>query len=162
MSASITTTTSTTSTVSSESAFDATPSHQLPEATCTTSAPAAADALVQEYLIGVTINKAAYTGRPNEDTFATVEVEGVSGGRKQTAIATRSEQPVYNEYFVFEMRQRLPAMLQRGLRVAAWRRTCCPARRDECIGEIWIELNTVWQMPSECVIYVNCFLLVSS
>lgn len=109
------------------------------------SAPDAGDQLPQDQLVCVTVNKANFAGRPNDDTFVTVQVDGAAG-RRQTATALRSEAPVFNEYFVFELRQRLGDLLRRVCRVAAYRRTCCCAQRDECIGAVCVELHTVWSM----------------
>lgn len=107
------------------------------------------DPLPQDLLVCVTVNKANFAGRPNEDIFVTVDIDGAVG--RQTATSVRSEAPVFNEYFVFELRLRLGDLLRRICRVAAYRKTCCCVRRDECIGAMFIELHTVWSMDSRCI-----------
>lgn len=99
-----------------------------------------------DYLICVTVHKARFTAHyANDDTFVAVRLAGQPV--RQTRAFVRSDVPFFNEYFVFEVRDRLNALLRRTVRVSAFRKTCC-AKRDDCIGEMQIELHTVWSMES--------------
>lgn len=114
-------------------------------ATTTTTVERCVDDGPQDYLVCVTVHKASFAGRPNDDTFVAIELVGQSA--RQTPTYPRSETPVFDEYMVFELHEPLNTVLRKSVRVSAYRKTCC-AKRNECFGEAMIELHTVWAMES--------------
>lgn len=111
------------------------PDSQL-QARCDAAAPG-------DYLLCVTVHKANYTTLQNADTF--IELSLDQHWHKRTTIADNTDTPFFNEYFVFELHEQLDIVLRRTLRVAAYVKTCC-AKRNECIGEFRIDVQTVWLM----------------
>lgn len=105
------------------------------------------NAALQDYLVCVTVHKASFAANPNADTFVAVHLTGQQHQMRQTRTFVRSDVPFFNEYFVFELHDRLNGLLRRAVRVSAFRKTCC-AKRDDCIGEMQIELHTIWSMES--------------
>lgn len=108
--------------------------------------------LPQHYIIGVTIHKASYLTLQNASTFIEVSVDHQF--IKHTASVDNSDTPFFNDYFVFEMDEPFGQLLKRTLRVAAFRKTCC-AKKNECVGEFRIDIQTVWMMTGN--ISVFCF-----
>lgn len=108
-------------------------------ASCDASAP-------HQYLIGVTIHKANYLKLQNANTF--IEVSLDQQWTKHTTTVENADSPFFNDYFVFELHEPLALVLKRTIRVAAFRRTCC-AKRNECVGEFRMDVQTVWLMSGK-------------
>lgn len=112
---------------------------------CDASAP-------HNFLIGVTIHKASFLKLQNANTF--VEVSLDQQWTKHTTTVDNSDAPFFNDYFVFELHEQLAQILKRTLQVAAFRKTCC-AKRDECVGEFRVDVQTVWMMTGKGWLFIH-------
>ena len=95
----------------------------------------------QEFLICATIHKARNLNILNADTFVVVNFQN---SFKQTKIYQNSDCPYFNEYFVFEFNGSLEDLLKKNLRITVFENSCC-IKKDQIIGELIINLSTIWK-----------------
>lgn len=100
--------------------------------------------LPQNFLVCATIHKARDLSVLNSDTFVAVYLDKIL---KKTETFRNSDCPYFNEYFVFELFCSLHDILRLNVTLTAYKKTCC-AKKNESIGELVIDLTTVWNQPS--------------
>lgn len=96
----------------------------------------------QDYLVCVTIHKARNVSMFNMDTYVLVTLDKST---KATETAQNTDCPSFNEYFVFELTCSQKEMLRQSISIVLFAKTCC-AKKDMHMGEIVIDLRTVWNM----------------
>lgn len=96
----------------------------------------------KNFLVCITIHKAKNLSTLNADTYVAITLDGTT---KQTATAQNSDCPFFNEYFVFEQTCSVSQLLRLNVSLKLLRKTCC-AKKDELIGQVVLDLNTVWTM----------------
>ena len=120
---------------------------------------------IQEFLICTTVHKARQLGIFTVDTFVHVHMDKFS---KNTKCFSNSENPFYNEvlcctckevnfyffiffswqYFVFEVKCTLTELLRHTVYFEVKRRVTC--KSPVIVGEILIDLQSVWHQPNRC------------
>ncbi|XP_032599154.1 myoferlin isoform X1 [Drosophila grimshawi] len=96
----------------------------------------------QDFLICVTVHKAAQTGVPNGELYVKISLDKMS---KNTKTYTNSENPFFNEYFVFEFRCTLSELLR--LTVLFELKKYVIYKKNVLVGELLIDLHSVWAQP---------------
>ncbi|XP_067648119.1 fer-1-like protein 6 [Eurosta solidaginis] len=99
----------------------------------------------QDYLVCTTIHKARLLGVFTGETFVRVTLDKV---HKTTKPYARSENPYYNEYFVFELRCTLTELLRLTVLYEVRKRNTC--KKTMAHGELLIDLQSVWNQPNRC------------
>lgn len=101
----------------------------------------------QDFLVCVTIHKARNISILNVDTYVLVTLGKTT---KATETAQNTDCPFYNEYFVFELSCSHEEMLRHTVTIGLYTKTCC-AKQDLLMGDIFIDLNTVWNMTGSLI-----------
>lgn len=101
--------------------------------------------LPQDFLVCLTIHRARDLTILDADTYVRIHID--SNKSKTTATFKKSDQPYFNEYFVFEFYCCMKELLRKYLTLILCKRNYC-CSRDENIGEVVIDLNSVWNMKS--------------
>lgn len=118
--------------------------------------------LPQDFLVCLTIHRAKDLAILDADTYVRVHIDNKS---KTTATFKKSDQPYFNEYFVFEFYCGMKELLRKHLTLILCKRSHL-CSRDNYIGEVVIDLNSVWNMKSNLPIYLknseNFFLIFLS
>ncbi|XP_020717875.1 myoferlin isoform X4 [Ceratitis capitata] len=99
----------------------------------------------QDYLICTTIHKARQLGVFTGETFVRVTLDKAHRTTKPYA---RSENPYYNEYFVFEIRCTLTELLRLTVLYEVRKKNAC--KKTISHGELLIDLQSVWNQPNRC------------
>ncbi|XP_054735180.1 otoferlin isoform X2 [Anastrepha obliqua] len=99
----------------------------------------------QDYLICTTIHKARQLGFFTGETFVRITLDKAHRTTKSYA---RSENPYYNEYFVFELRCTLTELLRLTVLYEVRKRNAC--KKTLTHGELLIDLQSVWNQPNRC------------
>ncbi|XP_017954999.1 fer-1-like protein 6 [Drosophila navojoa] len=100
---------------------------------------------VQDFLICITVHKAAETGVPNGELYVKICLDKMT---KNTKTQTNSENPFFNEYFVFEFHCTLAELLR--LTVLFELKKYKMYKKNANIGELMIDLHSVWNQPNHC------------
>lgn len=96
----------------------------------------------KNFLVCITIHKAKNLPILNADTYVAISLDGTT---KRTATAQNTDCPFFNEYFVFEQNCSVSQLLRLNVSLKLLKKTCC-AKKDELIGEVILDVNTVWTM----------------
>ncbi|XP_033149587.1 otoferlin [Drosophila busckii] len=97
----------------------------------------------QEFLICVTVHKAANTGVSTGETYVKVSLDKIS---KNTKTFPNSENPFFNEYFVFEFHCTLPELLR--LTILFELKKYALYKKNIVVGELLIDLHSVWSQST--------------
>ncbi|KAM8708996.1 hypothetical protein ACLKA7_015893 [Drosophila subpalustris] len=97
----------------------------------------------QEFLICITVHKAANTGVFTGELYVKISLDKIS---KNTKTHANSENPFFNEYFVFEFHCTLTELLR--LTVLFELKKYLLYKKNVCVGELLIDLHSVWSQPS--------------
>ncbi|XP_062132086.1 otoferlin [Drosophila sulfurigaster albostrigata] len=97
----------------------------------------------QEFLICITVHKAANTGVYTGDLYVKISLDKIS---KNTKTHSNSENPFFNEYFVFEFHCTLTELLR--LTVLFELKKHLLYKKNVTLGELLIDLHSVWSQPS--------------
>lgn len=101
--------------------------------------------LPQNYLVCITIHKAKNLFTFNADTYVTINLNKKT---KTTATIRNTDNPYYNEYFVFELNCTIQELLRHNVSIIIYQRKCC-AKNDDILSKIQIDLSTVWHLPKQ-------------
>lgn len=102
----------------------------------------------QDFLVCLTIHKAKDLTILDGDTYVRIHIDKKT---KITATFKKSDHPYFNEYFVFELYCGIKELLRKNLTLILCKRiNCCT--NDEYIGEVIIELNSIWNMKSNFLV----------
>ncbi|XP_011180606.2 otoferlin isoform X1 [Zeugodacus cucurbitae] len=99
----------------------------------------------QDYLICTTVHKARQLGVFTGETSVRITLDKAHRTTKPYA---RSENPFYNEYFVFEIRCTLTELLRLTVLYEVRKRNAC--KKTMSHGELLIDLQSVWNQPNRC------------
>ncbi|XP_055841993.1 otoferlin [Episyrphus balteatus] len=102
--------------------------------------------ITQEFLVCTTVHKAKNLPVFNADTFVRVSLDKKS---KCTKVFQNSENPYYNEYFVFELSCTLAELLRLTVLYEIKKKSC---KTQVTLGELLIDLYTVWNQPQKCFV----------
>lgn len=106
---------------------------------------------LQQFLVCVTIYKAKNLHVLNADTFVVISLDRM---HKKTSVYENSDCPYFNEYFVFETVCALNELLSQTIVIrVVERKILC--RRNPIIGEIFIDLRSVWEASSKFPFLIN-------
>ncbi|XP_030572579.1 fer-1-like protein 6 isoform X1 [Drosophila novamexicana] len=97
----------------------------------------------QDFLICVTVHKAAETGVPVGELYVKISLDKMS---KNTKTQANSENPFFNEYFVFEFHCTLTELLR--LTVLFELKRYMIYKKNVLVGELMIDLHSVWNQPN--------------
>ncbi|CAD7082064.1 unnamed protein product [Hermetia illucens] len=95
--------------------------------------------LQQEFLVCITVHKARNLSVYNADTYVKVTLDKKV---KQTKVYQNSENPYFNEYFVFEVFCSLNELLRLTILFQVFRHNLF--RKDVLLGELFLDLATIW------------------
>lgn len=96
----------------------------------------------KNFLVCITVHKAKNLSTLNADTYVTISLGGTT---KRTATVQNTDCPFFNEYFVFEQNCSVSELLRLNVSIRLLKKTCC-AKKDMLLGEVVLDLNTVWTM----------------
>ncbi|XP_059219531.1 otoferlin isoform X6 [Stomoxys calcitrans] len=99
----------------------------------------------QDFLVCTTIHKARQLGVFQGETFVRVTLDKMT---RQTKVFANSENPYFNEYFVFEIKCTLGELLRLTILYEVKRRTTC--KRNPTLGELLIDMQSVWYQRNRC------------
>ncbi|XP_037953127.1 otoferlin isoform X2 [Teleopsis dalmanni] len=99
----------------------------------------------QDFLICTTVHKARNIGIFNAETYVRVSLEK---SHKSTKNFPNSENPYFNEYFVFEMKCTLNELLRFTILYELKKHATC--KKSQVLGELLIDLQSVWNQPNRC------------
>ncbi|KAH8301129.1 hypothetical protein KR018_003081 [Drosophila ironensis] len=97
----------------------------------------------QEFLICVTVHKAAKVGVSTEDLYIRVSLDKMS---KSTKSYPNTENPYFNEYFVFEFHGTLTELLR--LTILFELKKHMTYKKNIVVGELLVDLHSVWNQPN--------------
>lgn len=101
----------------------------------------------QTYLVCITVHKAKSLAAFNSDTYVLVRCNQQT---KRTVTYQNSEDPYFHDYFVFELFNDLQTLLRQIVNFTVMKKNDF-YKRNENIGEVFIDLRTVWEFP--CNLY---------
>ncbi|XP_061388297.1 otoferlin [Musca vetustissima] len=99
----------------------------------------------QDFLICTTIHKARQLGIFQSEIYVRVSLNKTT---RHTKVFANSENPYFNEYFVFELKCTLVELLRLTIRYEVKRRT--PCRKDTTLGELLVDMQSVWHQGNRC------------
>lgn len=102
----------------------------------------------QNFLICITIYRATNLKILNANTFVVVNFNNIF---KRTTICNNSDNPYFNEYFVFDIESNLADLLKKPLIFRVFQLKCL-CRRNVALGEVFLDLSTIWSYPSKFTI----------
>lgn len=102
---------------------------------------------IQKFLVCVTVHKATKLSILNADTFVIVSLNDIL---KRTSVIENSDCPYFNEYFVYDLECSLHDLLKKSLTFRVLQRKCL-CRKNVTIGEVVLDLSTVWDTPSKLI-----------
>ncbi|SPP77350.1 fer-1-like protein 6 [Drosophila guanche] len=97
----------------------------------------------QDFLICITVHKAAKVGLATSELYVKVILDKTS---KSTKTFPNSENPFFNEYFVFEFRCTLTDLLR--MTILFELKKTQTLVRNVVVGELLIDLHSVWNQPN--------------
>uniref|UniRef100_A0A1A9WPX1 C2 domain-containing protein n=1 Tax=Glossina brevipalpis TaxID=37001 RepID=A0A1A9WPX1_9MUSC len=101
--------------------------------------------IVQDFLICTTVHKARQLGVFQGETLVRITLDK---NHKQTKSYANSENPYFNEYFVFETHSTLMELLRLTILYEVKKRTTC--KKNPTLGELLIDMQSVWTQPNRC------------
>lgn len=101
---------------------------------------------IQMFLVTITIHRVRNLPACDIETYVTLTL---GNQKKKTPKQPASQNPYYNQYFSFEVVCRLEELRQKRIKITVFEvKKCC---KDEVIGEVFVELNTIWILNSESI-----------
>ncbi|KAH8378844.1 hypothetical protein KR009_001725 [Drosophila setifemur] len=97
----------------------------------------------QEFLICITVHKATKVGVPNGELYVRVSLDKMT---KSTKSYPNTENPFFNEYFVFEFHCTLTELLR--LTILFELKKHMTYKKNVVIGELLVDLHSVWNQPN--------------
>ncbi|XP_022212778.2 otoferlin [Drosophila obscura] len=97
----------------------------------------------QDFLICITVHKAAKVGLATSDLYVKVSLDKT---KKTTKTFQNSENPFFNEYFVFEFRCPLTDLLR--MTILFELKKTQTLVKNVVVGELLIDLHSVWNQPN--------------
>uniref|UniRef100_A0A1B0G2Q0 C2 domain-containing protein n=1 Tax=Glossina morsitans morsitans TaxID=37546 RepID=A0A1B0G2Q0_GLOMM len=101
--------------------------------------------IVQDFLICTTVHKARQLGVFQGETLVRITLDK---SHRQTKSYSNSENPYFNEYFVFEIHSTLMELLRLTILYEVKKRTTC--KKNPTLGELLIDMQSVWSQPNRC------------
>ncbi|KAM7358215.1 ferlin family C2 domain-containing myoferlin misfire [Cochliomyia hominivorax] len=101
--------------------------------------------IVQDFLICTTIHKARQLGIFQNKIYVRISLDRM---RRHTRSYENSENPYFNEYFVFDLKCTLMEMLRLTILYEVKKHTTC--KKNSTVGELLIDLESVWNQPNRC------------
>lgn len=99
----------------------------------------------QQFLVCITVHKAKNLHILNADTFVLISFDRI---HKKTSVYENSDCPYFNEYFVFDTERSLNDLLRQTIVIRVIQRKIL-CRRNPIIGELFIDLRSIWEAPSK-------------
>ncbi|KAH8319290.1 hypothetical protein KR067_002918 [Drosophila pandora] len=97
----------------------------------------------QEFLICITIHKAAHVGVPTGELYVRVSLDKMT---KSTKSQPNTENPFFNEYFVFEFHCTLTELMR--LTILFELKKHMTYKKNVVVGELLVDLHSVWNQPN--------------
>ncbi|XP_001353079.4 fer-1-like protein 4 [Drosophila pseudoobscura] len=97
----------------------------------------------QDFLICITVHKAAKVGLATSELYVKVSLDKT---QKSTKTFQNSENPYFNEYFVFEFRCSLSDLLR--MTILFELKKTQTLMKNLVVGELLIDLHSVWNQPN--------------
>ncbi|XP_017071773.1 otoferlin [Drosophila eugracilis] len=97
----------------------------------------------QEFLICITVHKAVQVGVATGDLYVRISLDKIT---KSTKSFPNTENPFFNEYFVFEFHCTLTELLR--LTILFELKKHMTYKKNVVIGELLVDLHSVWNQPN--------------
>ncbi|XP_070136195.1 otoferlin isoform X2 [Drosophila bipectinata] len=97
----------------------------------------------QEFLICITIHKAAHVGVSTGELYVRVSLDKMN---KSTKTQPNTENPFFNEYFVFEFHCTLTELMR--LTILFELKKHMIYKKNLVVGELLVDLHSVWNQPN--------------
>ncbi|TMW41631.1 hypothetical protein DOY81_013288, partial [Sarcophaga bullata] len=101
--------------------------------------------IVQDFLICTTVHKARQIGTFQSGVYVRVTLDKMV---RHTRTYENSENPFFNQYFVFEVRCTLMELMRLTILYEMKKRTTC--KKNPTLGELVIDMQSVWNQPNRC------------
>ncbi|KNC25719.1 Gram-negative bacteria-binding protein 3, partial [Lucilia cuprina] len=101
--------------------------------------------IVQDFLICTTIHKARQLGIFQNSIYVRITLDKMI---RHTRTYENSENPYFNEYFVFEIKCTLMELLRLTILYEVKKHTSC--KKNPTLGELLIDVQSVWNQPNRC------------
>ncbi|KAK9679677.1 C2 domain [Popillia japonica] len=98
---------------------------------------------VDVYLVNVTILEGRHYVWPDMDSYVHIRI---ANSKNHTCIRKNTDCPFYNEYFVFEFKKDLQALIDQSITLTVIRPKTC-WRRRKILGYCTLDLATIWNQP---------------